>query len=148
MASAKSVLSTMYPGFDWNPSLKCGDNFGPGGGVGLCTGTSMSAPQISGVVGLVRSVNPLVPVGKPTFNPLLEKASVRYVVASTTAEAQANQAWTANMGYGRPDTAAAARKMLGKVAGVYIRNRVTPLFRLVARRERLRGYGLAAIAWH
>jgi hypothetical protein len=130
VASAKSVLSTTYPGFDWNPYLKCGDNFGPGGGIGLCTGTSMSAPQISGVMGLVRSVNPLVPVGKPTFNPLFEKASLRSVIASTTAEAQANQAWTASMGYGRPDAAAAARKMLGKVAGVYIRNRVTPLFRL------------------
>ena len=45
-------------------------------------------------------------------------------------EAQANQAWTAKMGYGRPDAAAAARKMLGKVAGVYVRNRATPLFRL------------------
>jgi hypothetical protein len=78
----------------------------------------------------VRSINPLVPVGKPTFNPLSETASVRSVIASTTAQAQANQAWTSTVGYGRPDAAAAARKMLGKVAGVYIRNRVTPLFRL------------------
>jgi hypothetical protein len=130
VGAAKSILSTTYPGFDWNVQVKCGDSFGPGGGTGLCTGTSMSAPQISGVVGLMRSINPLVPVGKPTFNPLSGKASLRSVIASTTAEAQANHAWTPTMGYGRPDAAAAARKMLGKVAGVYIRNRVTPLFRL------------------
>lgn len=133
MGSAKSVLSTTYPGFNWNTEVHCGDAFpGPGwgNGVGWCTGTSMSAPQISGVIGLVRSVNPLVPVGKPTFNPLFEVATLRYVIASTTAQAQANQGWSSTMGYGRPDAAAAARKMLGKVAGVFIRNRVTPLFRL------------------
>ncbi|MET0231198.1 MAG: S8 family serine peptidase, partial [Rhodanobacteraceae bacterium] len=130
VGAAKAVLSTTYPGFDWNVQVKCGDSFGPGGGTGLCTGTSMSAPQISGVAGLVRSINPLVPSGSPTFNPLFGKASVRSVIASTTVEAQSNQAWTPTMGYGRPDAAAAARKMLGKVAGVYIRNRVTPLFRL------------------
>lgn len=130
VASAKSVLSTTYPGFDWNTVVKCGDHFGPGAGAGLCTGTSMSAPQISGVVGLVRSINPLVPTGKPTFNPLLEKASLRSVIASTTTQAQSSQGWTPTMGYGRPDAAAAARKMLGKVASSYVRNRVTPLFRL------------------
>jgi hypothetical protein len=131
MGSAKAVLSTTYPGKDWNPSLMCGDSFGPGGGIGLCTGTSMSAPQIAGVVGLVRSINPLVPVGKPTFNPLADPAAtLRYVIASTTAEAQHGQGWTTTMGYGRPDAAAAARKMLGKVAGGYVRNRATPLFRL------------------
>lgn len=129
MASAKSVLSTTYPGFDWNTYLECGDSIGPGGGTGLCTGTSMSAPQIAGVVGLVRSINPLVPVGTPTFAPP-QKASVRSVIASTTFEAQSNVAWTQQFGYGRPDAAAAARKMLGKVAGVAVRNRVTPLFRL------------------
>jgi hypothetical protein len=130
MASAKSVLSTTYPGFDWNAQLKCGDHFGPGGGTGLCTGTSMSAPQISGVVGLVRSINPLVPVGRPTFVPPSEKASVRSVIASTTIESQANQPWSMRTGYGRPDAASAARKMLGGVAGGVVRNRVTPLFRL------------------
>jgi hypothetical protein len=130
MGSAKAVLSTTYPGKDWNPYLDCGDSFGPGGGIGLCTGTSMSAPQIAGIVALVRSINPLVSVGKPTFNPLTDPAAtLRYVIASTTAQAQVGQGWTAKTGYGRPDAAAAARKMLGKVAGVYIRNRATPLFR-------------------
>lgn len=91
----------------------------------------MSAPQISGVMGIMRSINPLVPVGRATYNPFLDVKGVRYVVASTTAEAQANQGWSQTFGYGRPDAAAAARKMLGEVAGVVVRNRATPLFRMV-----------------
>ena len=132
MAASKSVLSTTYPNLNWNPALQCGDQFpGPGfgGGQGLCTGTSMSAPQISGVVGLLRSINPLVLPGKPA--PLFgDVPGIRAVLAQTTAQAQVNQAWSASFGYGRPDTAAAARKMLGKVAGRVVKNRVTPLFRL------------------
>lgn len=128
MASAKQVLSTTYAGFDWSPAFGCVDDFG---GTGYCTGTSMSAPQISGVVAIVRSVNPLVPVGKPTFNPVIgEKASLRSVLASTTWQAQNNLPWAPTMGYGRPDAAAAVRKMLGKVAGGWVRNRATPLFRM------------------
>lgn len=134
MASAKSVLSTTYPGVNWNATVKCGDGYPGsswGNGIGWCTGTSMSAPQISGSAGLLRSINPLVRTGKPTYNPLLnEKAGVRSVLASTTAEAQDNQPWDAKFGHGHPDVAAAARKMLGKVAGATVRNRVTPLFRL------------------
>jgi subtilisin family serine protease len=132
MAAAKSVLSTTYPNYDWNPDISCGDNFGTpaGDGVGWCTGTSMAAPHVAGIAGLLRSINPLAPVGNPTFNPLLEKASIRSVLASTTFEAQANQPWSATFGYGRPDAGAAARKMIGQVAGVVIRNRATPLFRL------------------
>lgn len=130
MASAKSVLSTTYPGVDWTTQLKCGDAFGPGGGTGLCTGTSMSAPQVAGIVGLVRSINPLVPVGMPRADPVTGAASVRSVIASTTFEAQASHPWSLTLGYGRPDAAAAARAMLGHVAGAPVRNRATPLFRL------------------
>jgi hypothetical protein len=39
-------------------------------------------------------------------------------------------AWDARLGYGIPDAAAAARRMLGTVAGAIVRNRATPLFRL------------------
>ena len=44
--------------------------------------------------------------------------------SSTTAEAQASHAWSLTLGYGRPDAAAAARAMLGKVAGAPVRNRL------------------------
>jgi hypothetical protein len=129
VGAAQSVLSTTYPGYDWNPILKCGDGFpGPGfgNGTGWCTGTSMSAPQIAGVVGILRSINPLVPTGaSPTTTGSLRKA-----LASTTFEALANQPWNQIIGYGHPDAAAAARKMLGKLAGATARNRATPLFRL------------------
>jgi hypothetical protein len=132
MASAKSVFSTTYPGYNWNADLKCGDQFPSypafGNGVGHCTGTSMSAPQIAGVIGLLRSINPLVVGGdKPTA----AASTIRHALASTTFEAQASSSstWSNIYGYGRPDAAAAARKMLGKVAGVTVRNRATPLFR-------------------
>jgi hypothetical protein len=128
MASAKTVLSTTYAGFDWNPLYHCTDDFG---GTGYCTGTSMSTPQVAAVVALVRSVNPLAPVGQPTFNPNIDPyRSLRWVIASTTWQAQHNQGWSPTMGYGRPDAAAASRKMLGKVAGGWARNRATPLFRM------------------
>ncbi|MGA9342775.1 MAG: S8 family serine peptidase [Rhodanobacteraceae bacterium] len=131
MASAQSVLSTTYPDYDWNPVLQCGDNFGMPSvaGIGWCTGTSMSAPQISGVVGILRSINPLVPTGRPDYQPLVPDG-LRRVLASTTFEAQAGQPWNPIFGYGHPDASAAAARMLGTVAGAVVRNRVTPLFRL------------------
>jgi len=129
VAAAQSVLSTTYPGYNWNVVLKCGDGFpGPGfgNGTGWCTGTSMSAPQITGIYGILRSINPLVHVGA---DPSVV-GSLRSVLAESTVQAQANQPWDPFMGYGRPDAAAAVRKMLGKVAGSVARNRATPLFRL------------------
>lgn len=134
MASADAVVSTTYPNMNWNPGFQCGDQYpGPGwgNGAGLCTGTSMSSPQIAGVVGLLRSVNPLVLPGKP--NPNLgggEVRGVRSVLASSTYERQSNPSyWSPLFGYGRPDAATAAKAMLGVVAGVQVKNRVTPLFR-------------------
>ncbi len=124
VASAQSVLSATYPGFSWSPEIKCGDQFpGPGfgNGIGWCTGTSMSAPQLSGVIGLLRSINPLVRGGAdPTV-----VGTIRNVLTTST-----GQGWTPTLGYGIPEAAKATQKMLGKVAGVQVRNRVTPLFRL------------------
>lgn len=129
--SAKSVLSTTYPQYNWSPAIRCGDQFqfsgtSWGGGTGLCTGTSMSAPQVAGLLGLIRSVNPLVPFGDAPTTP----GTLRHVLASTTSRAQAGLGWEAELGYGIPDAEAAARKMLGKVARAPVRNRATPLFRL------------------
>ena len=133
MASANQALSTTYPGKNWD-LFSCGDGYpGPGwgNGKGLCTGTSMSAPQISGVVGILRSINPLVGTSVPNPN-LGQTVGIRTVLARTTFEAQANPAsyFTSTFGYGHPDAAAAARMMMGRVAGRQVLNRVTPLFRL------------------
>jgi len=132
MASANKVSSTTYPQVNWN-SNGCGDGYpGPGwgNGVGLCTGTSMAAPQISGVVGILRSINPLVSTGVPA-PPVGQALGIRAVLSRTTVETQANpNFYSPALGYGHPDTAAAARMMLGTVAGRRVINRVTPLFRL------------------
>jgi len=131
MGSAKSVLSTVYPNNNYVDYAQCGDSYGTpnGDGVGWCTGTSMSAPQIAGAIGVLRSVNPLVPTSEP--EPAAGIApGLRTVLAETTHQTQAGQPWNAYTGYGIPDVATAARKMLGRVAGVTVRNRATPLFRL------------------
>lgn len=128
LGSAKHVLSTTYPNTTWMDYAECGDGYGTamGDGLGWCTGTSMSAPQIAGVIGLLRSINPLVPQSKPE-PPAGQKPGLRTVLAQT---ASRSGAWDAKLGYGIPDAAAAARKVLGTVAGATVRNRVTPLFRL------------------
>lgn len=130
MASAKSVISTTYPNVDWNPILSCGDSLGTpmGDGIGFCTGTSMSTPQVAGIVGLLRSINPLVLSGDPV--PVGgQPVGLRAVLAQTTDRAQIGLGWNDKLGYGIPDAADAARRMLGKVAGVVVKNRVTALFR-------------------
>jgi hypothetical protein len=129
VGAAPSVLSTTYPGYNWNPILQCGDQFpGPGfgNGTGLCTGTSMSAPQISGILGVLRSINPLVKTGADPAVP----SSLRRLLAASTFEAAANQSWNSLTGYGRPNSEFAVLEMLGRVAGATARNRTTPLFRL------------------
>ena len=131
VAGARAILSSMYPGKNWVPDIGCGDAFGTprGDGVGLCTGTSMSSPLVAGVVGILRSVNPLVPPSMPI--PLGGQVSgIRTVLADTTFQAQSSIPWGTKLGYGRPDANAAVEMMLGKVAGSVVKNRVTPLFRL------------------
>lgn len=128
MAPAKSVRSTMYRGVDWSPGLLCGDSFGGGAsndGEGLCTGTSMSAPIISGIAGILRSINPLVPVGDPFTS---VDFGIRDVLAASTERAGAGLGWDPMVGYGRPDAEVAAKRTLGTVAGNTVTNRVTPLF--------------------
>jgi len=131
LGSAKRVLSTVYPNMDYAAYAECGDSFGTpsGDGLGWCTGTSMSAPQIAGVFGVLRSVNPLAPTGDPEPAPG-QPPGLRTALAQTATQAQAGQPWSPVIGYGVPDAAAAARTVLGKVAGATVRNRATPLFRL------------------
>jgi serine protease len=131
LGSSKRVLSTTYPNTTWVDYAECGDGYGTpmGDGVGWCTGTSMSAPQIAGAIGLLRSIAPLVPMSMPE-PPAGAAPGVRTVLAQAASQAEVGQPWNPNRGYGIPDVASAARRMLGKVAGGGVRNRVTPLFRL------------------
>ena len=131
LASARRVLSTTYPNTTWVDYAECGDGYGTpmGDGLGWCTGTSMSAPQIAGVMGILRSANPLVATGDP--EPLIGmKPGLRTALAQSGARAQQGLGWDPGVGYGIPDAAVAVRKVLGKVVGVTVRNRATPLFRL------------------
>jgi len=122
------VYSTQYPGETWN-ALACGDYAGDSlaDGFGLCTGTSMSAPQVTGLVGLLRSVNPLAPTGSPSP---VAGSGIRKLLASTTDRAIAGLGWNMELGYGLPNAPRAVRGMLGNVRGWTARNRATPLFSL------------------
>ncbi len=88
VAPARDIVSTFHPGAVWNPIIRCGSGtqFGPdptfnwrnaSGGVqttapglpstfnvgqayGICSGTSMSAPFVSGILGATRSAIPLM----------------------------------------------------------------------------------------
>jgi subtilisin family serine protease len=116
VAPAKGVLSTVYAGTDHATTVPCGDSFFPEPGFGPCTGTSMSAPYVSGVAGIVRSTNPL-----------LRRADVRDALVTTASNAGSHDD---QLGYGVPDASAAVRRALGTAGGEVIANRLTPLFSL------------------
>jgi len=112
VAPARQVLSTFYTGMEWNPT--CSDSTFPAAGYGLCTGTSMAAPHVVGLVGLVRSVDPLLPA-----------EAVRSLLHDYASQA-GNP--TPELGYGVPDAGASVRAALGQIGGHTIANRLTPLF--------------------
>ena len=127
---ARTVRASIYPGKNWNTDTGCGDSYGGGSptdGVGVCTGTSMSAPQLAGLLGVLRSINPLVPAGDPEN---LSVNGLRNVMAATTDRALSSLGWDPRFGYGRPNAAEAAKRMLGSIRGWTAWNRVTPLFGL------------------
>jgi len=145
VALATNVWSTVYRGADWNARIRCGDSFGGGSpvdGIGLCTGTSMSAPIIAGVIGLLRSIHPLLPVGAldDPVNPTAA-TGLRKLLAATasgmqwhpqTGWGQLNGAdWSPRLGWGAPDVVAAAQGLLGWKDGEPVVNRAIPLFSLL-----------------
>jgi serine protease len=130
VALASNVVSTVYPGREWNTDPGCGDSRGPGSatdGFGECTGTSMSAPQIAGLVGLLRSVHPLLRVG--AIDPLAPQNAwgLRRVLAETASLGQ----WDPKLGWGQIDAPAALARLLGAKDGERVRNRAIPLFSLL-----------------
>jgi serine protease len=131
IAPAKSILSTFRPG-DFIPSnepdANCGDTVGlswpgfghlvgrdesgtPNDGYGTCTGTSMAAPHVSALAGLVRSVNPL-----------LSADQVRQIIRNSGNQASASTK-TVDLGWGLPDASKAVDAALATNP-----TRLTPLF--------------------
>lgn len=121
VAPARAVESTVYPGMDWNTRIRCGDGFGGpvGDGIGLCTGTSMATPMVSGAMAAVRSANPLLAV-----------KDVKTLLASASIRPDGGAGWDARLGYGIPQRDATVRLALGRVGKRPLRNRMTPLFTL------------------
>lgn len=119
-APAKSVLSTLYTNWNHNEAAECGDRANmpgiPNDGIGVCTGTSMAAPLVAGLAGLLRSVSPL-----------LTHFEVADILTSTATHAAAP---TNALGHGLPQAEAAVLRALGPINSRPIANRLTPLFSL------------------
>jgi hypothetical protein len=121
-APGRSIVSTVPVWGDLNSTqnIKCTDQTpGPygysdesslaGDGYGSCTGTSMAAPYISGLIGIMRSINPLLPSidgQDPT------RSSIKYLIKTA-----------ANYAGGMPNASTAVQLALSTNS-----NRLTPLF--------------------
>ena len=99
-APARDIIAPMYAGYNWSPDYRCGSSrnivpftgglyFPPivsadgflgsgspefGNRYGICTGTSMATPHVTGTVALIRSANPLLS-SVDTKNILMQNAS-------------------------------------------------------------------------
>jgi methionine-rich copper-binding protein CopC len=102
---------TVWRDFD-NDALDCAGI----GGFGTCSGTSMSAPYVAGLIGLIRSAQPT-----------LTTAGVKGILQSTSTNPEWAGQRTTTYGWGVPNAEAAVTQALG---GANIRNRTTPLFAL------------------
>jgi subtilisin family serine protease len=132
IAPAKDVLSTTYRRHVWSPVARCGDQLNSDTnltdlvlheGYGDCNGTSMAAPHVSALAGLVKSADPL-----------LNTPEVREKLVSSGSN------WPTHFddkGYGVPDAGKAVHKSLNGygandpiVVANNVVNRLTPLFSL------------------
>ncbi len=115
LGPAKSVVSLSPVNADYNglPYAMCGDVPGVdestsgdptryGDGYGSCTGTSMAAPHITALAGLVRSIHPRMPA-KQLRNILRESGNLA-----------ASGAKTAELGWGLPNASLAVDKAIAK----------------------------------
>lgn len=125
VAPAKNVISTFYDDKDWSVAVYCSDTWGQTGsngnpvsgvlasGYGDCRGTSMAAPHVSGIAGLIQSANPLL-TSDQVKSILLDSRNTVPCVGSDT-----------KCGAGMADAARAVRAALGAPAAI---NRLAPLF--------------------
>ena len=111
---AVSILSSIYTGTTWNVGANCGDDFPSGyaSGYGTCTGTSMAAPHIAGLIQLYRSTKPTAPLSE-----------VKAELANNATACVGGL--SANCGPGVPDAKRLVQAALGYPTAV---NRTTPLF--------------------
>ena len=126
---ARNVFSIFYQGQEHNPFLPqaCTDAFDgtPNDGYGLCTGTSMSAPQTTAIFQLMRSAHPLLPNGDSDPTNLIGLRNV----LNATAERSINGLGHSDFfGYGQPSARKALEMILGKSNGVQMKTRLTPMF--------------------
>lgn len=125
-APSRKILSTLPVGaLFWPPAPTrdlCNDASYPSvPGIGYCTGTSMSTPLVTGVVALLRSVNPL-----------LGADAIKDAVSQTAASHPG--------GLLIPDAGAAVARVLGQVGGSVAPLRLTPMFVLKSQFEADRLY--------
>jgi serine protease len=130
------------------PSSCSENNDGISDGYGLCTGTSMSTPQLAGLFGLILSTNPLLNV--ETAPPVITDLAIDGVrdLLSTTARTKdaanisfvspryswyisgqtGNAPFDSTWGAGIPQADRAMQRTMGKIFSATAKHRLTPLF--------------------
>jgi serine protease len=143
VAPGFNILSTFYDNAYWNDITgtnsiwhpECADYIDQtttntpntvlrpnGDGYGPCSGTSMAAPHVSGIVGLLRSINPLLKKDQ------IKEALIKH--ARQTGNDNDIEGKDDIYGYGIPDAFASVKDVLGQSNGQQLVNRLTPLFSL------------------
>lgn len=119
---ASEFLATL----DWHGDQASPFYSGSGGaadGYGDCSGTSMAAPHITGIIAMMRSIDPL-----------MKSEGVLEALYSTGQYYDKNdlidKGKDSELGHGTPDAEQAMKNMLGVSKGELLKNRLTPLFSL------------------
>jgi len=130
MTQARTVFSTFYENGEWADDIACTDfQDGSVDGYGNCTGTSMSTPQVSGILQLMRSTNPLLPNG--TYDPTKTDGLIN-VLNATASRSTSGLGVDDYFGHGLPDARLALERILGKSNGIQMKTRLTPMFNVVS----------------
>lgn len=121
MAPARGIVSTFPAGDSWNPELpyRCADvagvdESGPANdSAASCTGTSMAAPFVTALAGILRSINPR-----------LTSSQIRANITASAGSYTSNYGITTWLtSYGLPDVDTAVNTTISQTS-----NRLTPLF--------------------
>ncbi|MCF6300179.1 MAG: S8/S53 family peptidase [Proteobacteria bacterium] len=114
VAPAKNILTAIT--YTVNENGACGEvNNPPGLNYDICSGNSFAAPQVTGLVGIIRSIYPQL--SAPNIRLLLQKTA-------QSPHAERHDEW----GYGLINPLAVVTEVLGTVAGVQQTNRSIPFF--------------------